>query len=153
MDAVFFSLRHETVQKECVIFAMDIKVSGNYEILGFYMNPVENHIAYGNVLIDLHERGVEEPFLFIADGLPGIEEEIKQLYPRADFQLCTIHASRNFESHVRVQDRNEIDSDIKGIFLSPSREDAIDQFNAFKNKWSSKYPKRVYNMENNLSYC
>ena len=125
MDAVFFSLRRETVEKECVIFAMGIKESGNYEIPGFNMNPVENHIVYRNVLIDLHERGVEEPLLFIADGLPGIEEEIRQLYPRSDFQLCTVHASRNFESHVRVQDRNEIDSDLKGIFLSRSREDAL----------------------------
>ena len=113
MDAMFFSLRRETIDKECVIFAMGINESGNYEILGFYMNPVENHIAYRNVLMDLHERGVEEPLLFIADGLPGIEEEIKQIYPRSDFQLCTVHASRNFESHVRVQDRNEIDSDLK----------------------------------------
>ena len=30
MDAVFFSLRRETVQKECVIFAMGIRESGNY---------------------------------------------------------------------------------------------------------------------------
>ena len=96
MDAVFFSLRRDTVQKECVIFAMGIKELGNYEILGFYMNPMENHIAYRNVLMDIHARGVEEPLLFIADALTG-EEEIKQLYPRADFQLCTIHASRNFE--------------------------------------------------------
>jgi putative transposase len=150
MDAMFFSLRRDTVQKECVIFAMGIKETGQYEILGFYMNPIENHIAYRNVLMDIHERGVLEPLLFIADGLPGIEEEIKQLYPRSDFQLCTIHASRNFESHVRVQDRNSIDSDLKGIFLSRSREDAIDQFNAFKNKWSSRYPKPVYNMEKKL---
>ena len=69
--------------------------------LDFYMNPIENHIAYRNVLMDIHERGVEEPLLFIADGLPRIEEEIKQLYPRAYFQLCTIHASRKLESHVR----------------------------------------------------
>ena len=151
MDAMFFSLRRETVQKECVIFAMGIKESGNYEILGFYMNPVENHIAYRNVLMDIHGRGVEEPLLFIADGLPGIEEEIKQLYPRADFQLCTIHASRNFESHVRVQDRNEIDSDLKGIFLSRSREEALNQFTEFKDKWSSRYPRPLYNMEKNLS--
>ena len=139
------------VQKERVIFAMGIKESGNYEILGFYMNPVENHIAYRNVLMDIHGRGVEEPLLFIADGLPGIEEEIKQLYPRADFQLCTIHASRNFESHVRVQDRNEIDSDLKGIFLSRSREEALNQFTEFKDKWSSRYPRPLYNMEKNLS--
>ncbi len=91
---------------------MGIRESGNYEILGFYMNPVENHVAYRNVLMDLHQRGVEEPLLFIADGLPGIEEEVRQIYPGADFQLCTIHASRNFETHVRVQDRNEIDNDL-----------------------------------------
>ena len=151
MDAMFFSLRRETVQKECVIFAMGIRETGQYEILGFYMNPIENHIAYRNVLMDLHERGLEEPLLFIADGLPGIEEEIKQLYPRADFQLCTIHASRNFESHVRVQDRNEIDSDLKGIFLSRSREEALNQFTEFKNRWSKRYPRPVYNMEKNLS--
>jgi len=130
---------------------MGIRESGNYEILGFYMNPVENHIAYRNVLMDIHERGVEEPLLFIADGLPGIEEEIRQLYPRADFQLCTIHASRNFESHVRVQDRNEIDSDLKEIFLSRTREEALNQFNEFKDKWSSKDPRPLYNMEKNLS--
>ena len=150
MDAMFFSLRRDTVQKECVIFAMGIKETGQYEILGFYMNPVENHIAYRNVLMDLHERGVEEPLLFIADGLPGIEEEIRQLYPRADFQLCPIHASRNFESHVRVQDRNAIDSDLKGIFLSRTREEALNQFTEFKNKWSSRYPRPIYNMEKNL---
>ena len=149
MDAMFFSLRRETVQKECVIFAMGIREAGQYEILGFYMNPVENHIAYRNVLMDLHERG-EEPLLFIADGLPGIEEEIRQLYPRDDFQLCTVHASRNFESHVRIQDRNEVDSDLNGIFLSRTREEAMDQFTDFKNKWSKRYPRPVYNMEKNL---
>ena len=72
--------------------------------------------------------------LFITDALTGIEEEVKQIYPRADLQLCTVHASRNLETHVRVQDRNEIDNDLKGIFLSRTREEAIDQFNAFKNK-------------------
>ena len=52
---------------------------------------------------------------------------------------------------MRVQDRNEIDSDLKGIFLSRTREEALNQFTEFKSKWSSKYPKPVYNMEKNLS--
>jgi transposase-like protein len=130
---------------------MGIKETGQYEILGFYMNPIENHIAYRNVLMDLHERGAEEPLLMIADGLPGIEEEIRQLYPGSDFQLCTIHAGRNLESHVRVQDRNEIDSDLRGIFLSRTGEDELNQFTEFRNKCSSRYPRPVYNMEKNLS--
>ena len=58
LDAMFLSIRRETVEKECVIFAMGIRESGYYEIMGFYMNPVGNHIAYRNVLMDLHEREV-----------------------------------------------------------------------------------------------
>ena len=33
MDAMFFSLRRDTVEKECVIFAMGIRESGNYEMM------------------------------------------------------------------------------------------------------------------------
>jgi putative transposase len=150
MDAMFFSMRRDTVQKECVIFAMGIRESGNYEILGFYMNPVENHTAYRNVLIDLHGRGFEEPLLFIADGLLGIEEEIKQIFPRADFQLCTIHASKNLESNVRVRDRNEIDAQLKQIFLPQTGEEAMKRFREFSERWSEMYPRPLYNMEKNL---
>ena len=50
---------------------MGIRETGQYEILGFYVNPVENHTAYRNVLMDLHERGMEEPLLFIVDGFTG----------------------------------------------------------------------------------
>ena len=135
MDAMFFSLRSDTMQKECVIFAIGIKETGQYEILGFHKNPIENHIAYRYVLVDLHERGLEEPLLFIADGLPGIEEEIKQIYPRSDFQLCTVHSSRNFESHVRVQDRDE-------IYSRPSEESAMKitylRVTEINEKWSAR---------------
>ena len=62
----------------------------------------------------------------------------------------TFSGADHFESHVRVQDRNEIDSDLKGIFISRTREEALNQFTEFKSKWSSKYPKPVYNMEKNL---
>jgi putative transposase len=94
---MFLSIRRETVEKECIIFAMKIRESGYYESLGF-LYDLENHIVYGDVLMDLHERWVEEPLLFIADALTG-EEEIRQLYPRADFPYQW-YASRNFESHV-----------------------------------------------------
>lgn len=49
-----------------------------------------------------------------------------------------------------VQDRDEIDSDLKKIFLSRTREEALNQFTEFRNKWSSRYPRPVYIMEKNL---
>ena len=45
----------------------------------------------------MYNRGVREPPLFIADGIPKFDEEIRKIFPGSDFQLCTIHASRNLE--------------------------------------------------------
>jgi Transposase and inactivated derivatives len=79
--------------------------------------------------------------LFIADGIPKLDEEIRKVFPRADFQLCTIHASGNFESEIREYDVNAVDSQLKQIFLSEDREEAIKRFNEFKSIWEGKYPK------------
>ena len=76
----------------------------------------------------------------------------RKIFPRADFQLCTIHASRNLEADVRESDKNEIDRDLKAIFLSETKDSAIDRFNQFKDKWSSKYPRSIYNLEKKLGY-
>ena len=152
LDGLFFFLRRDTVEKEPVIFAMGIKETGEYEILGFYLSAKETHNTYFTVIQDLYNRGIREPLLFIADGIPKLDEEIRKIFPRADFQLCTIHASRNLESDVRESDKNEIDHDLKAIFLSDTKDSAMNRFNQFKNKWSSKYPKPVYNMEKKLGY-
>ncbi len=101
LDALFFFLRRDTVEKEPILFAMGIRESGEYEIMGFYLASKESHLSYTAVINDLYDRGVREPLLFIADGIPKLDEEIRKVFPRADFQLCTIHASRNFESEVR----------------------------------------------------
>ncbi len=97
LDALFFFLRRETVEKEPILFAFGIRETGEYEILGFYLASNESHNSYVAVINDLYERGVREPLLFIADGLPKLDEEVRKVFPRADFQLCTIHTSRNLE--------------------------------------------------------
>ena len=86
LDALFFYLRRDTVEKEPIIFAMGIKESGEYGII-FYISSKESHLSYSEVISDLYSRGVREPLLFIADGIPKLDEEIRKVFPRADFQL------------------------------------------------------------------
>ena len=40
-----------------VLFALGIKESGEYEILGFYLTIKESHNNYKDVLEDLYRRG------------------------------------------------------------------------------------------------
>ncbi len=110
----------------------------------------ESHNTYFTVIQDLYERGVREPLLFIADGIPKLDEEIGKIFPRSDFQLCTVHASRNLESDVREIDREEIDRDLKSIFLSDTKDEALKRFEGLRDKWSQKYPGPIYNMEKKL---
>ena len=73
----------------------------------------------------MYNRGVREPPLFIADGIPKFDEEIRKIFPGSDFQLCTIYASRNLESDVRESDKNEIDHDLKDISTSGTKDSAM----------------------------
>ncbi len=152
LDGLFSCLRRDTVEKEPIIFAMGIRETGEYEILGFYLTVKESHNTYFTVIQDLYDRGVREPLLFVADGIPKLDEEIRRIFPRSEFQLCTIHASRNVESDVRESDRIQVDRDLKRLFLSETRDDAILRFHEFKDRWSPKYPRPVYNLERKLGY-
>jgi len=49
LDALFFYLRRDTVEKEPIIFAMGIKESGEYEII-FYISSKESHISYNEAI-------------------------------------------------------------------------------------------------------
>ncbi|MDA8142775.1 MAG: transposase, partial [Thermoplasmatales archaeon] len=101
---------------------------------------------------DLCDKGVRESLLFIADGLPKLDEEVKRVFPRTDFQLCTFHASRNFESEVRESDKMLIDRELRMVFLSETGEEALAKLTSFKDRWSKKYPRQIYNIEKKANY-
>ena len=150
LDGLFFYLRRGNVDKEPVIFALGIKETGEYELLGFYLRVKESHNTYKDVLEDLYNRGLKEPLLIVADGIKNLDEEVMEIYPRSEFQLCTIHYARGLKSNVREKDIDEITIDANKMFKCDNKEEAIIKFNDFKNKWESKYPKVIYNTEKNL---
>ncbi|MCL4453926.1 MAG: IS256 family transposase [Candidatus Thermoplasmatota archaeon] len=149
LDGLFFYLRRETVDKEPVIFALGIKESGEYEILGFYLTIKESHNNYKDVLEDLYRRGLKESLLFIADGITDLDEEVMKIYPGSDFQLCTIHYMRGLKSKVKEKDL-EIIEDANRMFRCSNKEEAITKFNDLKNKWERRYPNVIYNTERKL---
>jgi len=56
LDALFFYLRRDTVENEPIIFAMGIRESGEYEIMGFYISSKESHLSYSEVISDCKRR-------------------------------------------------------------------------------------------------
>ena len=51
-----------------------------------------------------------------------------------------------------MERQKEINGDLKAIFTSDTREEALERSGRFRERWSSKYPRPVYNMEKKSGY-
>ena len=150
LDGMWLSVRRDTVEKEVVLFVLGIDEEGYREILDFEVNPSEGAESWLEMIRRLYERGVREVLLFVADGVIGLEERIKEYFPKADFQSCLVHKIRNTLNKVRAKDKKEIAKDLKKIYQVSTEEEALKGFEKFKKKWQSKYPKLVKSWEQEL---
>ncbi|MEX1501494.1 IS256 family transposase [Enterococcus sp. C60(2024)] len=115
MDATYIPLKRKTVAKEAIHIAVGIRPDGSKEVLSYAIAPTESITIWEEILIDLQERGVKNVLLFITDGLKGMAGAVQRFYPKARFQHCCVHVSRNISHKVRVDDRKEVCDDFKMV--------------------------------------
>ena len=65
----------------------------------------ESWLAFGR---DLVARGLRSPVLIVADGAPGLWKAVRELWPGADGQRCTVHALRNVTAKLPERHHREI---------------------------------------------
>ncbi|OAS26021.1 IS256 family transposase [Paenibacillus oryzisoli] len=151
LDGLYIKLKRSTVDSEVIYLAMGINEEGYREILGFYIGGKESSNGWRDVLKDLYRRGVEEVLLGVFDGLQGLEDVFKKVYPKADVQHCIVHKVRNTFPKIRVQDKTEFIEDLKTIYNALDRVVALAAFDTVKAKWGKKYPKELDSWEEQLS--
>lgn len=63
------------------------------------------------------------------------------MYPKAQYQACCVHISRNISHKVRVNGRAEICDDFKSVYRADNLEMGQKALQDFVDKWKSTYPK------------
>ena len=98
MDGTYVPLKRKyssdyssEVNEECVMVIMGITDKGHKEILDFITVPNEGSHSWKDFLMSLKERGIGNPKLFITDGLQGMPNAIKEVFPKAKHQRCLVH--------------------------------------------------------------
>lgn len=150
LDGIYVKLKRSTVSSEVVYLVMGITEDGYRQILGFYVGGHESANGWKDVLKDLYRRGVQEVLLGVFDGLPGLEDAFREMYPQADVQHCVVHKVRSTFPKIRVQDKTEFMDDLKTIYNALDRDLALAEFDAVKAKWGKKYPKEIQSWEDQL---
>ena len=105
----------------------------------------ESSLLWQKVLETLRERGLRKVLLILGDGLTGLREAAKKVYPKADFQSCVLHKVRASLNKVRRRDREKIARDLKRIYEVNSKKEALLGLENLKRNWEKIYPELARN--------
>lgn len=150
MDAVHFKVRdeHRIVTKAAYI-CMGIDMNGYKDILGIWIGEAEGAKFWLSVCNDLNNRGVKDILIACMDGLRGLPEAIKSVFPNVCIQNCIIHQIRNSMKYVSYKHRKDFMKDIKKVYQADNEEIALAQLDDLKEKWQQSYSSVIDSWYNN----
>lgn len=150
MDAIHFKVKedHRIVSKAAYIcMALDMK--GYKDILGIWVGEQEGAKFWLSVCNDLKNRGVRDILIACMDGLKGLPDAIKAVFPNVNIQSCIIHQIRNSIKYIASKDSKAFMKDLKSVYRATSEQVAIDSLESLENIWGGKYSIVIQSWKNN----
>ena len=140
-DALRVNIRDEGhIIKKTIYLALAIRLDGQKEILGMWIERNEGSKFWMGILNELKNRGVRDVLIAAVDGLTGFPDAINAVFPKTEVQLCMVHMIRNSMRYVPYKDRKAVSTGLKEIYLAPSADAAAYALEQFSEKWDKKYP-------------
>jgi transposase-like protein len=144
IDAIQIAVRRDTVQKEAFYTVIGVKKDMTREILSLENIPTESSTGWRKILQGIKKRGVEKVLMFIADGLAGVRNVVKEEFPKSNFQRCIFHKKKNILYEIRSSNKNEMATDLERVFVLENDKFTVEKgkrlLNGFLKKWGKRYP-------------
>jgi len=136
------------VLKKCVYTVLGVGVAGRQEVLGLWIEETEGARFWIKVFNDLKARGVQDILVLCGDGLTGLPDAVRAVYPQADVQLCVVHQIRNATKFVSFKDRKAFCAAMRPIYTAATCEAAELALDRFQQAWGDRYPMSVASWRN-----
>ncbi len=108
LDAIYLKLRPDDTPSEGVLVCWGVTLEGRKILLGLALGSRESYDAWLAFGRDMINRGLRSPALVVADGAPGIWKAVRELWPHALEQRCTVHALRNVTGKLPERHHQEV---------------------------------------------
>lgn len=150
VDGLRVAVRSEKgILKKCVYTVLGVGVGGRQEVLGLWVEETEGARFWLKVFNDLKARGVQDILVLCGDGLTGLPEAVRSVYPHTDVQLCVVHQVRNATKFVSFKDRKPFCAAMRPIYTAPNVEAAELALDRFEQAWGARYPMSVASWRRN----
>ncbi|MBF5059091.1 IS256 family transposase [Candidatus Neptunochlamydia vexilliferae] len=143
-DAIHYKVKDgNKVVTKAAYTCLGINLEGKKEILGAWIGESEGAKVWLQVFTELKNRGVEDIFIACMDGLKGLPEALKSVFPLTEVQLCIIHMIRNSLKFVPHKYSKEFVKDLKDIYQASTESKAESAVCTLDEKWNKRYPLAV----------
>jgi len=149
VDAIVVKVRDGQVRNTAFYVVMGVTTSGERDILGIWAGDgAEGARFWLSVFSELKNRGIDDVFIAVCDGLKGLPEAITTTWGRTLVQQCVVHLVRNSFRYAGRQHRDAIAKALRPIYTAPCEAAAKERFVEFAADWGARYPAIVRLWEN-----
>ena len=154
LDAMYFKVRSNgKIVNKAVYICLGYTLEGYKDILGIWVDEAEGAKFWLSICNDLKNRGVKKILIACMDGLKGLPQAIKTVFPTVDIQTCIVHQIRNSIKYIASKDKKAFMKDLKEVYKATTEELALAQLDNLKEKLGNNYGMVIdswYNNWNNL---
>lgn len=152
VDCIYVSMRTERGIRQVAVYVMlAYDTNGYKDVLGLWINEAESKHAWMQIFDELKARGIEDLGILSIDGVSGLEEGAKAIFPNVTVQRCIVHLVRNSIRYIPRKQWSAFTKQLKGIYGAVNVEEAQRAFDQFKQDWQG-YPGAVAVWENNFQH-
>ena len=132
VDCLYVTIRKDYETKNYAVYViLGYDVDGQKDILGLWLSESESKHQWMQIFDEIKNRGVEDVLFLSMDGVSGLEEGAKAIFPNVTVQRCIVHLIRSSIRYVPNKD-----------YGAASVKAAESEFERFKQAWSQ-YPGAV----------
>jgi putative transposase len=131
------------VTTKVAYLAIGVDLDGRKHALGCWIQDTEAAKFWQKVVTDLRNRGVRDILIACCDGLTGLPDAIRVIFPDTVVQTCVVHVIRNAMRFVSYGDRKTIAKAMREIYTAPTLEAAELALADFDKQYGQQYPGAV----------
>ena len=131
------------VTTKVAYLAIGVDVDGRKHALGCWIQDTEGAKFWAKVLSDMKNRGVRDILIACCDGLTGLPDAIRSVFPDTVVQTCVVHVVRNAVRFVSYGDRKKVTAAMREIYTAPNLEGAELALKDFDATFGEQYPGAV----------
>lgn len=152
VDCLYVSLRTEQgIRQSAVHVILAYDTEGRKDVLGLWINETESKHVWMQIFDELKARGIEEIGFLSMDGVSGLEDGARAIFPQVVVQRCIVHLIRNSVRYIPRKEWSRFTKDLKLIYGAVNVKQARERFEQFKKDWAN-YPGAVSVWESNFTH-